>query len=280
MSLPSFKFTNIGVPTSNDRVNSGMSSSSKMDKTGILSSITEKAQDTFKDVKLPDISIDTDIGSNVEKEDADSSSLFSFTGLVKIILVIVIVWFMWTSLSKNDDFYLGMGQVGHNLQNFFKTMEKRGREVVSRITNQPISPSSESESSDTDSDGDDESKIRNVANVKKRSQQPVSRINPATYQPPIPPPMTNSSNKTPGFIHDDAKYTFLDKANRSYKGPSPRADDTTSVTQKHQSGKAGFCYIGEDRGFRSCLKVEAGDKCMSDQVFSTHEICVNPSLRE
>lgn len=81
-------------------------------------------------------------------------------------------------------------------------------------------------------------------------------------------------------MDEDTKYTFLDKADRNYTGPSPRADDSTSVTQKHQTGKAGYCYIGEDRGFRSCVKVEAGDKCMSGQVFSHPEICANPSLRE
>ena len=92
--------------------------------------------------------------------------------------------------------------------------------------------------------------------------------------------MTNSAEKKPGFNHEDDKYTFLDKASRDYTGPSPLPDDSTSKTQKHQSGKAGYCYIGEDRGFRSCIKVEAGDKCMSGDVFSRPEICMNPSLRE
>jgi hypothetical protein len=92
--------------------------------------------------------------------------------------------------------------------------------------------------------------------------------------------MSNSSDKKPGFVNDETKYTFLDKAHRSYTGPSPRADDSTSVTQKHQAGKAGYCYIGEDRGFRSCVKVEAGDKCMSGQTFSRQDICVDPTLRE
>lgn len=291
MSLPTFKFTNIGIPTGNERMNSGMSSSSKMDKAGILSSITEKAHDTFKDVKMPDISLDTTTRSADNDANAGSSDYFSFTGLIKIILVIVIVWFMWSSLSKNDDFYLGMGQVGHNLQNFFKTMEKRGREVVSRITNQPIPKNNDSSSSDSssDSDSDNESKVRNPVKIQKRLRKieqkyppPVARIgpNPATHRPPIPPEMKNSSNKPRGFVRDGSNYAFLDKANRNYTGPSPRPDDTTSVTQKQQPGKAGYCYIGEDRGFRSCVKVEAGDKCMSGDVFQRHDICVNPTLRE
>lgn len=291
MSLPTFKFTNIGVPTSNERVNSGLSSSSKMDKSGILSSITEKAQNTFKDVKMPDISLDTNTGSSDRDADSDSSSIFSFTGLIKIILVIVIIWFMWTSLSTNSDFHLGMGETGHKITKFFKKMEKKGRKVVSRVTNQPIADSSDSSS---DSDSDDESKVRKLEKKQKQAttppqdpqdpQQPpatpVAQPNPAAHRAPVPPEMTNSSNKTPGFIRDNAKYTFLDKANRNYTGPSPRADDATSVTQKQRTSKAGYCYIGEDRGFRSCVKVEPGDTCMSGQLFSTHDTCVNPKLRE
>jgi hypothetical protein len=45
------------------------------------------------------------------------------------------------------------------------------------------------------------------------------------------------------------------------------------------TGKAGWCYIGEDRGFRSCSKVGVNDKCMSGDIFPSQEICVNPSLR-
>lgn len=274
MSLPSFKFTNIGAPTSNDNVNSGLSSSSKMDKAGILSSITEKAQDTFKDVRMPDISIDTD--SSAADADSDSSSFFSFTTLIKLVLIIIIVWFMWSSLSTNSEFHLGMGDMGDKLKTFFKTMEEKGREVVSRITNKPIASSSIMDSdSDSDSDSDDEGEGNNGPKVPK-SKSATS----ATHRPPVPPGMTNSSDKKPGFMNDDEKYTFLDKADRSYTGPSPRADDTTSVTQKHQSGKSGYCYIGEDRGFRSCVKVEAGDKCMSGKVFPTQDICVDPTLRE
>ena len=290
MSLPTFKFTNIGAPTRNDSVNSGLSSSSKMEKSGILSSITEKAQDTFKDVKMPDISLDTGRSSSSADADADEGSFFSFTTLIKLVLIIIILWFMWSSLSNNSDFHLGMGSMGHKLKSFFKSMEKKGQEVVSRITNKPIMDSSESDSSsDSDSDSDSSSdrgskthkKPKMNKHTRARGRVSVTNPNPtAAHRPPVPPGMSNSSDKKPGFVNDGEKYTFLDKADRSYTGPSPRADDTTSVTQKHQSTKSGFCYIGEDRGFRSCVPVEAGDKCMSGQVFSRQDICVNPTLRE
>ena len=43
--------------------------------------------------------------------------------------------------------------------------------------------------------------------------------------------------------------------------------------------KSGFCYIGEDRGFRSCINVGEGDTCMSGDIFPTMDRCINPNLR-
>ena len=47
----------------------------------------------------------------------------------------------------------------------------------------------------------------------------------------------------------------------------------------HETGKAGWCFIGEDRGHRTCSKVSETDKCMSGDIFPSQEICINPSLR-
>lgn len=87
----------------------------------------------------------------------------------------------------------------------------------------------------------------------------------------------------------DVKFNRIDKSistenaitnamKKQQKIPVP--DDATSSTQKFQKGKSGYCYIGEDRGFRSCIKVGEGDTCMSGDIFPSNEICINPNLRE
>jgi len=48
----------------------------------------------------------------------------------------------------------------------------------------------------------------------------------------------------------------------------------------HSAGKTGWCFIGEDRGFRSCAQVGADDICMSGDIFPTQELCINPNLRK
>ena len=65
----------------------------------------------------------------------------------------------------------------------------------------------------------------------------------------------------------------------STESAEPQPDTVGDVTQR-QGGKSGYCYIGEDRGFRSCVKVGNMDKCMSGNIFPTEAVCINPSLRE
>lgn len=56
------------------------------------------------------------------------------------------------------------------------------------------------------------------------------------------------------------------------------ADDSHSTIQTG-GGKAGWCFIGEDRGFRSCAEVGPNDQCISGDIFPSRDICVNPNLR-
>ena len=61
----------------------------------------------------------------------------------------------------------------------------------------------------------------------------------------------------------------------------PEPDDAGSRTQSNRAlGKSGYCYIGEDRGFRSCISVGENDTCMSGDIFPTEAICINPNLRK
>lgn len=59
------------------------------------------------------------------------------------------------------------------------------------------------------------------------------------------------------------------------------ADDAGSSIQNGGiSGNQGWCYVGEDRGFRSCVEVGSSHECMSGNVFPSKDICINPSLRQ
>jgi hypothetical protein len=87
----------------------------------------------------------------------------------------------------------------------------------------------------------------------------------------------SSQGTTPNNPLNDA----LKHANPQNQQPGPFAADTaTSTIQSNKSSsKSGWCYIGQEKGYRSCLQVGENDTCMSGDIFPSQEICVNPTLR-
>lgn len=95
--------------------------------------------------------------------------------------------------------------------------------------------------------------------------------------PPLP-------HRTPGApvatasTKDDATKKALAHAKSAPSRPEP--DDTGSSTQsrKHVGG-SGYCFVGQDRGHRTCIQVDRSEDCMSGDIFPTEAICINPALR-
>ena len=88
--------------------------------------------------------------------------------------------------------------------------------------------------------------------------------------------LTGGINVLESGLSKDAK----NKYKKEKDIPMPQPDEAGSLTQASKaSRKAGFCYIGEDRGFRSCISVGEGDTCMSGDIFPSMDKCINPSLR-
>lgn len=71
-------------------------------------------------------------------------------------------------------------------------------------------------------------------------------------------------------LNDNNKNT-LDGEGKNYK-----ANNLSVNVNK----KAGFCYLGKDRGVRTCVEVDGDDTCMSNQIYPTMDKCVNPNLKE
>ena len=63
----------------------------------------------------------------------------------------------------------------------------------------------------------------------------------------------------------------------------PQPDDSIEAVNRargtHQD-KLGYCYVGTDQGYRSCIDVENADECLSGDIFPTRDICINPNLRQ
>ena len=79
---------------------------------------------------------------------------------------------------------------------------------------------------------------------------------------------------------DMKQQSSLNKAldNSSQQQSSYEAHEASSSLGA-TSGKSGWCYVGDDRGFRTCAQVGVNDTCMSGDIFPSQEICMNPNLR-
>lgn len=81
---------------------------------------------------------------------------------------------------------------------------------------------------------------------------------------------------------DTLQQLTLNKALNTAQTQQPQQQDyeaNEASSSVHSAGKAGWCYVGMDRGFRSCAQVGVNDTCMSGDIFPSQEICMNPNLR-
>jgi len=81
---------------------------------------------------------------------------------------------------------------------------------------------------------------------------------------------------------DVMQQSTLNRALNTAQTQQPQQQDyeaNEASSSVHTAGKAGWCYIGDDRGFRSCAQVGVNDTCMSGDIFPSQEICMNPTLR-
>ncbi len=111
--------------------------------------------------------------------------------------------------------------------------------------------------------------------------------------PPVVKKKTNKDKKE-GFennikgldkaINNDVNKNALNKdvsvINSKSNSENKVENDKASSSIQSNLVKERHCYIGTDRGFRSCIKIGDADKCMSGDIFPTQEMCINPSLRQ
>ena len=178
-----------------------------------------------------------------------SSSFFNISATTWIVIIFVLAL-----LGVNIFFYLAKGT--QDITNLLKPITN----LFAGVTGQIVDVSAEGAKGVVNTTaGVVDKGLTTVQNVTMPGGVPVKNTIP---QPDI---MQNTSLNRALNNSSSSSSSF----NKDYE-----ADEANSNIQK-----SGWCYIGEDRGFRSCAKVGTQDKCMSGDIFPSHEICVNPSLR-
>jgi hypothetical protein len=94
-------------------------------------------------------------------------------------------------------------------------------------------------------------------------------------QAPVQDKMQQSGANVEEWDRNALDKALSDASTKNSSEPSP--DQSRSSIQT--TGKAGWCFIGDDHGVRSCSAIGVNDQCMSGDVFPNQAICMNPNLR-
>jgi DNA-directed RNA polymerase subunit E'/Rpb7 len=218
-------------------------------------------------------SLSSDIGAS-SSSDSGMSSFFDWIKEISLttwLLVILILAF----LGFNIFVYLAKGTQEFN--SFFAPIIQKVFSIFGAVTGQVVDISAEGA----------KAVVNTSANVVTTGLTGVQNITPSKQVQPKTSQTTTKGQeiKTTFPQGDVAQANTVNKAINSstaqkqqVNGEDYQADESTSSIQNGAS-KAGWCYIGEDRGFRSCAEVGVNDTCMSGDIFPTSQVCVNPSLR-
>ena len=207
--------------------------------------------------------------TNDNKINSETTPLFSDKNSIIIILIsLLLLSFLGINLLQNaGDFFQF---IINGITYFLKPLLSD----ISFITGTVIDNSSDIVA-DTSKTGIDiaQGSAQSIADlfIKASGNDPNKEINK------VPLTQLNIRNENKG--NENKK---IDEVINSPKPPSanvPKSDSTTSPIQKPiTSNKAGWCLIDEYKGQRNCVNVTEDDKCMSEQVYPTQKMCLNPTL--
>lgn len=222
-------------------------------------------------------SITNDISSIISNKDnsVSSSSLsstsssflsafFNMSATTWILIILVLAF-----LGFNIFVYLAKGT--QSLADFFGPLTASFGNLFASTTGQVIDVSAEGAKNVVSTTAD-------VLNTGLSTVQNVTEMaaNTSLKNEPI-----KNTFPQPDATLNNALNKALNTANVNSQGQNMNNYNADDATSSIQSGvqKSGWCYIGEDRGFRTCGEVGPNDKCMSGDIFPSQEICVNPNLR-
>jgi hypothetical protein len=227
-------------------------------------SLSKSIIETIKETNPTNINSTTQ-SSNISTENGVLNYLFSIPFTTWIIIIIILAF-----LGFNIFVYLAKGT--QDITNFFNPIISKITSLFAMTTGQVINTTATGAKGvvETGANVVDTglTKVQNMTEGKKASSS-VGGTSLTNAIPQADIMQNNTLNKALNQTNIQKKTGHLDEY---------VADDATSNIQKTRS-KSGYCYIGEERGFRTCMHVSETDNCMSGEIFPTMDICVNPNLR-
>lgn len=209
------------------------------------------------------------IGSSFGSSSSSSSSDSGFFGfltninLTTWIVIILILAF----LGFNIFVYLAKGT--QDITGFFSPLVNNIFSGIGQLTGQVVDVSAEGAKAVTSG----------TANTVNTGLTAVQNVTPGGLNANSSLPNQSIQSSIPQ--QDQAQNNALNRALNTSQQTQKDSNNDYEANEASSSviGKAGWCYIGEDRGFRTCSQVGVNDVCMSGDIFPSNEICINPNLR-
>ena len=226
-----------------------------MSSNSLTNSILQPSDNSLP--SMPDFSSSTTTSSSGEGI-LDSIKNMNPTTWLLIILI-------FTFLGFNIFVYLAKGT--EQLNNIFGPIVNFISNFFGKVTGQVIDVSAEG----------GKAVVNTGAGAIDTGLTAIQNITPNKANSSVPSvPVTQNQ---PDLMSNNTLNKALNSSqNKKQSNNDYEADEASSSIQSGPP-KSGWCYIGEDRGFRTCAQVGVNDKCMSGDIFPSQEICVNPNLR-
>ena len=234
-----------------------------MSSNSLTSSILQSSDDSLP--SMPDFSSSISTTSSSSGEGfLDSIKNMNPTTWLLIILIL-------TFLGFNIFVYLAKGT--EQLNNIFGPIVNFISSFFGKVTGQIIDVSAEGGKAVVNTGaGAIDTGLTAIQNVTPNNNITPNKANTSVPSVPV------TQNQPDVMSNNTLNKALNTSQNKQPSNTDYQADEASSSIQSGPP-KSGWCYIGEDRGFRTCAEVGVNDKCMSGDIFPSQEICVNPNLR-
>ena len=198
-----------------------------------------------------------------------SSTSNSFIDMIKSVSLTnwLIVILIFAFLGFNIFVYLAKGT--QDITNFFGPLIKIIVGLTAVITGDVVDVTAEGT----------KTVVNATAGTIDKGLTAVQNITPNTPNSNFKAPPSQPQQAQPDLMANNTLNKALNTSQSKQTSSTDFQADESSSNIQGGTSKSGWCYIGEDRGFRSCAQVGDNDKCMSGDIFPTQEVCVNPNLR-
>ena len=227
-----------------------------MDNSNSLSnSILQSSEATLSSFNTPSYS------STNEGGFFDGLANITFSTWLIIILILAFLGF-------NIFAYLARGT--QDVTSFFAPLIQKVFGTTANVTGQAVNVAAEGA----------KAVVGETANVIDKGLTAVQEITPNGAPSSLPKQSVQGTMPQQDVTANNALNRALNTSHPAQQGgANDDYEAHEAPSSVHSAGKAGWCYVGEDRGFRTCAEVGVNDQCMSGDIFPSQELCINPSLR-